>query len=71
MDRVSLLSVRDYASEARGILPKHVLDYYAGYVDGGIRRVSDVLKALALGARAALVGRPILWGDYRPLRPMS
>jgi 4-hydroxymandelate oxidase len=32
------------------------------YVDGGIRRGTDVLKALALGARAALVGRPILWG---------
>ena len=30
-------------------------------VDGGIRRGSDVLKALALGARAALVGRPYLW----------
>jgi 4-hydroxymandelate oxidase len=32
------------------------------YVDGGIRRGSDVLKAAALGARAVLVGRPILWG---------
>jgi 4-hydroxymandelate oxidase len=32
------------------------------YVDGGIRRGSDVLKAMALGARAVLVGRPILWG---------
>jgi len=31
-------------------------------VDGGIRRGSDVLVALALGARAALVGRPALWG---------
>jgi 4-hydroxymandelate oxidase len=31
-------------------------------VDGGIRRGTDVLKALALGARAALVGRPLLWG---------
>lgn len=32
------------------------------YVDGGVRRGTDVLKALALGARAVLLGRPILWG---------
>jgi 4-hydroxymandelate oxidase len=32
------------------------------YVDGGIRRGSDILKALALGARAVLVGRPVVWG---------
>jgi 4-hydroxymandelate oxidase len=31
-------------------------------VDGGIRRGTDVLKALALGARAVLIGRPYLWG---------
>jgi 4-hydroxymandelate oxidase len=30
-------------------------------VDGGIRRGSDILKAIALGARAVLVGRPYLW----------
>jgi len=32
------------------------------YLDGGVRRGSDVVKALALGARAVAVGRPVLWG---------
>lgn len=32
------------------------------YMDSGIRRGTDVLKALALGARAVLVGRPAIWG---------
>lgn len=31
-------------------------------LDGGIRRGTDVLKALAHGAKAVLIGRPILWG---------
>jgi 4-hydroxymandelate oxidase len=31
-------------------------------VDGGIRRGTDVLKAMALGASAVLVGRPVVWG---------
>ena len=31
-------------------------------IDGGIRRGTDVVKCLALGAQAALIGRPILWG---------
>lgn len=31
------------------------------YVDGGVRDGTDVVKALALGARAVLVGRPFLW----------
>jgi 4-hydroxymandelate oxidase len=32
------------------------------YVDGGVRRGTDVLKALAMGATAAFVGRPVVWG---------
>ncbi|XP_077997503.1 2-Hydroxyacid oxidase 2-like [Glandiceps talaboti] len=32
------------------------------YVDGGIRQGTDVLKALALGARAVFIGRPVLYG---------
>ena len=31
-------------------------------LDGGVRRGTDVLKALALGAQAVLLGRPVLWG---------
>jgi isopentenyl diphosphate isomerase/L-lactate dehydrogenase-like FMN-dependent dehydrogenase len=31
-------------------------------MDGGVRRGSDILKALSLGAKAVLVGRPPLWG---------
>jgi isopentenyl diphosphate isomerase/L-lactate dehydrogenase-like FMN-dependent dehydrogenase len=31
-------------------------------IDGGVRRGADVIKALALGARAVLIGRPIIWG---------
>jgi isopentenyl diphosphate isomerase/L-lactate dehydrogenase-like FMN-dependent dehydrogenase len=42
-----------------------VVDAVAGraevYVDGGVRRGSDVVKALALGARAVLVARPYVW----------
>ena len=43
-----------------------VVDASAGrgeiLVDGGFRRGTDVLKALALGARAIFLGRPFLWG---------
>jgi isopentenyl diphosphate isomerase/L-lactate dehydrogenase-like FMN-dependent dehydrogenase len=46
------------------ILPE-IVDGVAGraevYVDGGLRRSPDVVKALALGAQAVLVGRPSLW----------
>ena len=32
------------------------------YVDGGVRQGTDVLKALAMGARAVFIGWPVLWG---------
>ena len=31
-------------------------------MDGGVRQGTDVLKALAMGAKAVFVGRPVLWG---------
>ncbi|HXN99518.1 MAG TPA: alpha-hydroxy acid oxidase [Candidatus Acidoferrales bacterium] len=44
----------------------HVADKVAGripvFVDGGIRRGTDILKALALGANAVFIGRPYLYG---------
>jgi 4-hydroxymandelate oxidase len=55
----------DTAPPTCEVLP-HIVDAAGDlaeiYVDGGIRRGSDVLKAIALGARAVLIGRPILWG---------
>jgi isopentenyl diphosphate isomerase/L-lactate dehydrogenase-like FMN-dependent dehydrogenase len=43
-----------------------VVDAVAGrcevYLDGGVRRGTEVLKALALGARGVFIGRPVLWG---------
>ncbi|XP_041633798.1 hydroxyacid oxidase 1 [Cheilinus undulatus] len=32
------------------------------FLDGGVRRGTDVLKAIALGAKAVFIGRPVLWG---------
>ena len=37
-------------------------DRTAVLLDGGVRRGTDVLKAIALGARAVLIGRPYIWG---------
>jgi 4-hydroxymandelate oxidase len=55
----------DSAPASITMLPR-VVDAVGGRVevliDGGVRRGTDVLKALALGARAVLVGRPVLWG---------
>ncbi|GFY52658.1 hydroxyacid oxidase 1 [Trichonephila inaurata madagascariensis] len=41
------------------------------YVDGGFRWGSDVLKALALGARAVFIGRPMLWALNHSVSPPS
>jgi len=41
---------------------ERVADRIAVLLDGGVRRGTDVLKAIALGARAVLIGRPYLWG---------
>ena len=55
----------DGAEATLRALPR-VVDAVAGraevFMDGGVRRGTDVVKALALGARAVLVGRPCLWG---------
>ena len=49
-----------------GIIPKEDVEALAGrgevIVDSGIRRGTDVLKCLALGAKIAQVGRPVVWG---------
>lgn len=55
----------DSCLAALDALPE-VVETVAGRVpvlmDGGVRRGTDVVKALALGATAVLVGRPVVWG---------
>src|SRR5207245_3910827 len=45
---------------------REVLDTVAGrmrgLVDGGVRRGTDIVKALALGASSVMIGRPAAWG---------
>ena len=57
--------VLDGATSTARALPA-IVDAVGGdrpvLVDGGIQRGTDILRALALGARAVLVGRPVLWG---------
>jgi 4-hydroxymandelate oxidase len=55
----------DGAIPSLGALPEIVAAVPADYpvlLDGGVRRGTDIVKAVALGARAVLVGRPVLWG---------
>lgn len=55
----------DGAITALELLPEVVAEVGSKteiYIDGGIRRGSDVIKAIALGARACLIGRPYLYG---------
>jgi isopentenyl diphosphate isomerase/L-lactate dehydrogenase-like FMN-dependent dehydrogenase len=55
----------DAAPAAIDVLPEVVTavgDRMEVLVDGGVRRGGDVLKALALGAKAVLIGRPYVWG---------
>lgn len=67
----SLISLADYERAAEALLEQldalprivdAVGDQIDVLVDGGIRRGTDVLKAMALGARAVLIGRPVLCG---------
>jgi L-lactate dehydrogenase (cytochrome)/(S)-mandelate dehydrogenase len=48
--------------EALAPIADAVGDRLTVLVDGGFRRGTDVIKALALGAKAVLIGRPHLWG---------
>lgn len=50
----SLMALPECVDAVKGKIPV--------MIDGGIRRGSDVLKAMALGAKAVLVGRPPAWG---------
>jgi len=55
----------DHAPPSIDVLPQiaaAVGDQIDVLLDSGVRRGSDVVKAIALGARAVLVGRPYLWG---------
>lgn len=55
----------DYAPSTIEVLPEIVQAVNRKFpivIDSGFRRGTDVLKALAIGANAVMVGRPILWG---------
>ncbi|KAI0443105.1 glycolate oxidase [Xylaria telfairii] len=55
---VTLLEIRKHAPH---LLASEIRDKFQVFVDGGFRRGTDVLKALALGASAVGIGRPFLY----------
>jgi isopentenyl diphosphate isomerase/L-lactate dehydrogenase-like FMN-dependent dehydrogenase len=52
--RATIEALPEVVNEVGGRIPV--------FIDGGVRRGTDVFKALALGARAVGIGRPFLWG---------
>jgi 4-hydroxymandelate oxidase len=52
--RATIEALPEVVAEVNGRIPV--------FVDGGVRRGTDVFKALALGAKAVGIGRPMLWG---------
>ena len=52
--RATIEALPEVVAEVNGRIPV--------FVDGGFRRGTDVFKALALGAKAVGIGRPMLWG---------
>jgi 4-hydroxymandelate oxidase len=52
--RATIAALPEVVAEVKGRIPV--------FVDGGVRRGTDVFKALALGAKAVGIGRPYLWG---------
>ena len=53
-NRSTIEALPEVVDEVRGRIPV--------FLDGGVRRGTDVFKALALGAKAVGIGRPFLWG---------
>ena len=58
--------VSNYGGETLVLQLPAIVDAVAGrvpvLVDGGFRRGTDILKALAFGAQAVVIGRPVMWG---------
>jgi isopentenyl diphosphate isomerase/L-lactate dehydrogenase-like FMN-dependent dehydrogenase len=52
--RATIQALPEVTDEVAGRIPV--------FVDGGVRRGTDVFKALALGAKGVGIGRPFLWG---------